>query len=52
MSIKKYRLYLIVIVIAVVILGAVMLVQASKEDTTYTDGMMVQRECMVEEAYL
>jgi len=44
MSIKKYRFCLVVVLIIVLIFGAVMFVQASKEEKTYTDGIMVENE--------
>lgn len=44
MSIKKYRLCLVLILIIVLILGAVVFVQTSKEEKSYTDGIMVQNE--------
>lgn len=53
MSVKKYRLCLVVILLVVLIFGAAVMVQMANEDTTYTDGIMVQQECPVdEEAYL
>ena len=44
MSVKKYRLCLVIVLIVVLIFGAVMFVQTSKEEKTYTDGIMVENE--------
>lgn len=53
MSIKKYRLCLIGILVAVLLLGVVVMVQSAEEEGTYTDGIMVYNECVInEEEYL
>ena len=46
MTIKKYRLCLIMVLIVVVLLGALVLVQTAEEESTYKDGIMVYRECV------
>lgn len=44
MTIKKYRLCLLMVLIVVVLLGALVLVQTAEEESTYKDGIMVYRE--------
>ena len=45
MSIKKYRLCLVWLLVVVIILGAVLLKQVSKEESSYKDGIMVWNIC-------
>lgn len=53
MTIKKYRLCLLMVLLVVVLVGAIVMVQNAEEDSTYTDGIMVHRECIYEgEEYL
>lgn len=49
MSIKKYRLCLVLLLIVVLGFGVVVMTQMANEDTTYTDGIMVWEECAVDE---
>ena len=46
MTIKKYRLCLVMVLIAVLLLGAVLFMKNTEEDNTYKDGIMVYRECV------
>lgn len=53
MTIKKYRIYLFVGLLVVVLLGAFVLVQSAEKDETYKDGIMVYEECICDkEEYL
>lgn len=47
MSIRKYRFCLVLVLIAALLFGAFTLVQMSKEDASYADGIMVQKECVM-----
>lgn len=44
MSIRKYRLFLVGVLIVVLIFGVVIFVQTSREENSYTDGIMVKNE--------
>ena len=45
MSVKRYRLCLVLFLIAVIIFGVVLLVQMPKEENSYKEGTMVQSIC-------
>lgn len=48
MNIKKYRVYLMMLVIIAVIFGAVSFFYFTEKESSYTDGMLVQTEWQTE----
>lgn len=53
MTIKKYRICLLMVLIVVVLVGTIVMVQNEKKDSNYKDGIMVHKECIFnEEEYL
>ena len=49
MDVKKYRLYLLMITVAVVLIGALSYLYFSDRDKTYQEGTLVQNEFVIEE---
>ena len=49
MDIGKYRMYLIVIFLTIVIIGLVAYFYFSEQDKSYKDGVLVWNECVLEE---
>ena len=53
MTIKKYRVCLLMVLILVVLVGALMLLKGTEEESIYKDGIMVHKECICDgEEYL
>jgi len=49
MSIRKYRRYLIIVTLVVVLTGALIYFYVSGQDKTYKDGTLVQMQYVSEE---
>ena len=49
MDVKKYRLYLVMIALVVVLVGALSYLYFSEQEKTYQEGTLVQNECIMEE---
>lgn len=49
MSIKKYRIYLTVVILLAVIIGVLSYFYFSEQDKTYRDGILVWNVCSDEE---
>ena len=49
MSIKKYRMYLMVVILLAVVIGILSYFYFSEQDRSYRDGMLVWNECVLEE---
>ena len=48
MTIKKYRFYLVVLLIVTLVFGAIILIKSKEEEHTYRDSIMVHQECMMD----
>ncbi len=49
MSIKKYRVYLMAVILLAVIIGVLSYFYFSEQDKSYKDGMLVWNEYVLEE---
>ena len=49
MSVKKYRFYLLMLTLVIVIAGMLSYFYFVEQDKTYKDGTLVLNECMLEE---
>lgn len=52
MSVKKYRLYLLMITLVVIIVGALTYLYFSDQEKSYQDGTLVQTDYAIEEVLL
>lgn len=46
MGVRKYRICLVLVLVAVLIFGAFLYVQTAKKENSYTDGILVKNECL------
>jgi len=51
MSIRKYRWYLIIVMVVVVLTGTLVYFWVSDQDKTYKDGTLVQMQYVSEEEF-
>lgn len=51
MSTKKYRLYLLMVMLIVVLAGALSYLYFSEQEKSYQDGTLVQNEYVIEEEF-
>jgi len=49
MSIKKYRMYLMAVILLAVVIGILSYFYFSEQDRSYRDGMLVWNEYVLEE---
>ena len=51
MSIRKYRWFLVIVMLVVVLTGTLIYFYVSGQDKNYKDGTLVQMQCVSEEEF-
>ena len=49
MDVKKYRFYLVMLVLAVLLISVLSYIYFSEQDKSYREGTLVQNELVIEE---
>lgn len=49
MSVKKYRMYLLMVMLVAVIVGALSYLYFAEQEKVYQEGTLVWNECVMEE---